>query len=94
MRRGKPERNQDDILFVARAESGLSRESALRCLRNSSALRGASERLAPILVAALVTNFGLLPLPLGSGNPGREVEGPMAVVILGGLVTSTALDLL
>ena len=59
-----------------------------------AALRGASERLAPILMTALVTGLGLLPLALGSGDPGREIEGPMAIVILGGLATSTALNLL
>jgi len=57
-------------------------------------LRGASERLAPILMTALVTALGLLPLAIGSGAPGREIEGPMALVILGGLATSTALNLL
>jgi AcrB/AcrD/AcrF family protein len=56
-----------------------------------TALRGASERLAPILMTALVTGLGLLPLAIGSGDPGREIEGPMATVILGGLVTSTLL---
>ena len=60
----------------------------------AAALRGASERLAPILMTALVTGLGLLPLALGSGDPGREIEGPLAVVILGGLVTSTLLNLL
>jgi Cu/Ag efflux pump CusA len=59
-----------------------------------AAIRGASERLAPILMTALVTGFGLLPLALGSGDPGREIEGPMAIVILGGLFTSTVLNLL
>jgi CzcA family heavy metal efflux pump len=59
-----------------------------------TALRGASERLAPILMTALVTGLGLLPLAIGSGDPGREIEGPMAIVILGGLVTSTLLNLL
>jgi CzcA family heavy metal efflux pump len=59
-----------------------------------TALRGASERLIPILMTALVTAFGLLPLALGSGAPGREIEGPMATVILGGLITSTLLNLL
>lgn len=58
------------------------------------ATRGASERLMPILMTATITGFGLLPLALGSGEAGREIEGPMAVVILGGLVTSTALNLL
>jgi Cu/Ag efflux pump CusA len=59
-----------------------------------AAMRGASERLLPILMTALVTALGLLPLAIGSGAPGREVEGPMAIIILGGLFTSTALNLL
>ena len=57
-------------------------------------MRGASERLTPVLMTAIVTALGLLPLALGSGEPGKEIEGPMAIVILGGLVTSTALNLL
>jgi Cu/Ag efflux pump CusA len=59
-----------------------------------AAIRGASERLAPILMTASVTALGLLPLALGSGTAGREIEGPMAQVILGGLLTSTALNLI
>ena len=59
-----------------------------------AALRGATERLVPILMTALVTALGLLPLAIGSGSAGREIEGPMAIVILGGLLTSTALNLL
>jgi CzcA family heavy metal efflux pump len=57
-------------------------------------MRGASERLMPILMTATVTGLGLLPLALGTGEAGREIEGPMAIVILGGLLTSTLLNLL
>ena len=59
-----------------------------------TAVRGASERLIPIIMTASVTALGLLPLALGSGEAGREIEGPMAQVILGGLVTSATLNLL
>jgi len=58
-----------------------------------AAIRGASERLLPILMTALVTALGLLPLAIGSGKAGHEIEGPMAIVILGGLLTSTVLNL-
>jgi CzcA family heavy metal efflux pump len=60
----------------------------------AAALRGASERLVPILMTALVTGLGLLPIAVGADAAGREIEGPMAVVILGGLATSTLLNLL
>lgn len=55
--------------------------------------RGARERFAPVIMTALVTGLGLLPIAWGSGEAGREIEGPMAWVILGGLATSTALNL-
>ncbi len=59
-----------------------------------TAIEGASDRLVPIVMTSLVTALGLLPLAVGMGDPGREVEGPMAVVILGGLITSMVLNLL
>ncbi len=55
--------------------------------------RGSEERLAPILMTALATGLALLPLVLSGQKPGHEVEYPLAVVILGGLVTSTLLNL-
>jgi CzcA family heavy metal efflux pump len=59
-----------------------------------TAVRGAADRLAPILMTSLVTGLGLLPLAAGMNAPGREIEGPMALVILGGLMTSMALNLM
>ncbi|MDR3098828.1 MAG: efflux RND transporter permease subunit, partial [Paraburkholderia sp.] len=60
----------------------------------ATAVRGAGERLVPILMTALVTALALLPLAVTSGAPGNEIEGPMAIVILGGLITSTVLNLI
>jgi CzcA family heavy metal efflux pump len=57
-------------------------------------LRGANERLIPILMTAAVTALGLLPLALAIHRPGQEIGGPMAVTVLGGLLTSTVLNLL
>lgn len=57
-------------------------------------LRGAEERLTPILMTALVTGLALLPIVLGGSRPGHEIEHPLAVVIVGGLATSTVLNLL
>lgn len=59
-----------------------------------TAIDGAADRLNPILMTSVVTALGLLPLAIGAGEPGREIEGPMAIVILGGLMTSMALNLL
>ena len=56
-------------------------------------LRGARERLSPILMTALATGLALVPLVIAGDMPGHEIEYPMAIVILGGLVTSTLLNL-
>ena len=55
-------------------------------------LRGAEERLTPILMTALATGLALVPLVISGNKPGHEIEYPMAVVILGGLATSTILN--
>jgi len=60
----------------------------------ATAIRGAGERLLPILMTALVTGLGLAPLAVGLGQAGYEIEGPMAITVLGGLASSTVLNLL
>jgi CzcA family heavy metal efflux pump len=57
-------------------------------------LRGAAERLSPILMTALAAGLALIPLALGAQKPGSEIEAPMAVVILSGLLTSTLLNMI
>jgi CzcA family heavy metal efflux pump len=56
-------------------------------------MRGAKERLAPILMTAFATGLALVPLAIAGSKPGHEIEHPMALVILGGLVTSTLINL-
>ncbi len=57
-------------------------------------LRATRERITPILMTALVTALGVAPLAFETGQAGREIQGPMALVILGGLVTSTLASLI
>jgi Cu/Ag efflux pump CusA len=83
---------RNSMMMVSHYEHLVNKEGMMWGV--ATAIRGASERLVPVLMTAIVTALGLLPLAIGSGEPGREIEGPMAVVILGGLVTSTALNLL
>lgn len=59
-----------------------------------TAIRGAQERLPSILITALVTALAMLPIALNSDNAGREIMGPMAAIIIGGLASSTILNLL
>jgi Cu/Ag efflux pump CusA len=80
------------ILLIAHVEHLTAVEQVPWSL--DAVLRGTRERVIPILMTALVTALGLLPLAIGSGETGREVQGPMATVILGGLATSTLMNLL
>jgi Cu/Ag efflux pump CusA len=56
-------------------------------------IRGAGERLAPVLMTALATALALVPFVVFGGRSGQEIENPMAIVILGGLATSTFMNL-
>lgn len=62
--------------------------------RLTAVRRGAMERLAPIVMTALASGLGLLPLAMQAGEPGGEIQAPMAIVILFGLISSTVLNML
>jgi CzcA family heavy metal efflux pump len=79
------------ILQLAHYEHLVEVEGA--AWNTATVIRGANERLVPILMTAAVTALGLAPLAFGMNLPGQEIEGPMAVTVLGGLVSSTILNL-
>ncbi|MBO9581040.1 MAG: efflux RND transporter permease subunit [Sphingobium sp.] len=80
------------ILLISHADHLVEEEGA--SWSRETLLRAVRERVTPIMMTALVTAFGLAPLALESGQAGREVQGPMAMVILGGLLSSLVLTLL
>jgi CzcA family heavy metal efflux pump len=83
---------RNSILLIAHYEHLVGVEAKPWTL--DTAIEGSADRLTPILMTSLVTALGVLPLAIGLNEPGREIEGPMAVVLLGGLLTSMVLNLL
>lgn len=86
-------------LFGIAARNGILLVSRFQTLQEGSNLRnsiieGSLDRLNPILMTALTTGLALIPLALAGGEAGNEIQSPMAVVILGGLISSTFLNLL
>lgn len=77
------------MLLVSRYEPLLTEEVPL----SEAVLRGPDERRVPVPTTASTATLALVPLVLGSGNPGNEIDNPTAQVILGGLLTSTLLNL-
>ena len=72
--------------YLALGREGMPLEQAV--------FEGSLARLNPILMTALTAALALLPLALGGGEPGKEIQAPMAVVVLGGLLTSTMLNMI
>lgn len=79
------------ILLISHVDHLVEVEGAPRDA--ATVLRAARERATPILMTALVAGLGLAPLAFEAGSAGREIQGPMAAVILGGLLTSTVTSL-
>jgi len=80
---------RNGILLVAHYQRLLSEGVEVR----EAVVRGSMERLSPILMTALTAGLALVPLAIGGGKPGNELQTPMAIVILGGLISATALNM-
>ena len=80
---------RNGILMVSHYNHLLKEGVPLR----QAVVQGSMERLSPIMMTALCTGLALLPLALSGGEPGNEIQSPMAVVVLGGLLTSLALNM-
>jgi CzcA family heavy metal efflux pump len=81
---------RNGILLVSHYRQLLAEGVAFR----EAVVRGSLERLSPILMTALTAGLALIPLALGGGEPGNELQTPMAIVILGGLLSATALNMI
>jgi Cu/Ag efflux pump CusA len=89
-------------LFGIATRNGIMLISHIRHLRekegvtnfHEAIVRGASERLVPILMTALAAGLALVPIAMSMGEPGSEIQAPMAMVIMFGLLSSTALNMI
>jgi CzcA family heavy metal efflux pump len=81
---------RNGILLVAHYQQLLREGASFR----EAVVRGSLERLSPILMTALTAGLALIPLAFGGGEPGNELQAPMAIVILGGLLSATALNMI
>jgi CzcA family heavy metal efflux pump len=80
---------RNGILLVSHYITLLQEGKSLR----RAIVQGSMERLNPILMTALTAGLALIPLALGGGEPGKEIQTPLAIVVIGGLVTSTLLNM-
>src|SRR5204863_3501052 len=89
-------------LFGIATRNGIMLVSHIRHLQEhegvtdfrTAVVRGATERVVPILMTALAAGLALVPIALSAGEPGSEIQAPMAMVIMFGLLSSTALNML
>ena len=86
-------------LFGIATRNGILLVSRYQNLRQNgmdlfeSVIKGSLDRLNPILITALTATLALIPLAMAAGKPGNEIQSPMAIVILGGLLSSTLLNI-
>ncbi|MDE0963913.1 MAG: efflux RND transporter permease subunit [Candidatus Latescibacteria bacterium] len=81
---------RNGVLLIAHYQNLLEEGKEFR----EAIVQGSLERLNPILMTAITAALALIPLALGGGEPGKEIQTPMAIVILGGLLSSTALNMI
>jgi Cu/Ag efflux pump CusA len=89
-------------LFGIATRNGIMLVSHIRHLQEregvtdfkTAVVRGATERLVPIMMTALAAGLALVPIALSAGEPGSEIQAPMAMVIMFGLLSSTALNMI